>query len=167
MERVALFSKITYEEYEGALSKIRALDKERIRKIYESIQKPIRATSGSGGYDFFLPYDISIKPGDTVTIPTGIHVKVSDGWTLDIYPRSSLGFKYNLMLANTVGIIDSDYFYAKNEGHIFVKIVNCGSKTVDLKAGERFVQGKFVPYGITFDDDVSEKRVGGMGSTGK
>ena len=71
------------------------------------------------------------------------------------------------MLANTVGIIDSDYFYAKNEGHIFVKIVNCGSKTVDLKAGERFVQGKFVPYGITFDDDVSEKRIGGMGSTGK
>ena len=72
MERVALFSKITYEEYEGALSKIRALDKERIRKIYESIQKPIRATSGSGGYDFFLL--LLYQLGSTLKYPMDGHL---------------------------------------------------------------------------------------------
>ena len=164
MERIALFSKVTFEEYRKAL---RTIEEEKARKIYDAIRKPIRATAGSGGYDFFLPYYIKINPGESALIPTGIHVKISDGWTLDIYPRSSLGFKHHIQLANTVGIIDADYFGAKNEGHIFIKIVNCGEKSVELSAGDRFAQGKFVPYGITLDDDVSEVRVGGMGSTGQ
>ena len=84
-----------------------------------------------------------------------------------LFPRSGLGFKYRLQLNNTVGIIDSDYFYSDNEGHIFAKITNDSKegKTVVLKAGEGFMQGIFLEYGITVDDETTEKRNGGFGST--
>ena len=70
---------------------------------------------------------------------------------------------------NTVGIIDSDYYYSDNEGHIFSKITNDSNeeKTVEIKAGEGFMQGIFVEYGITLDDDATEVRNGGFGSTTK
>ena len=86
-----------------------------------------------------------------------------------LYPRSGLGFKYRLQLNNTVGIIDSDYYYSDNEGHIFCKIT-CDAKEekeVLLKKGSAFVQGIFLEYGITFDDEVTELRNGGFGSTNK
>ena len=81
------------------------------------------------------------------------------------YPRSGLGFKYRLQLNNTVGIIDSDYYYSDNEGHIFAKITNDSNedKTVELKAGNGFMQGIFVEYGITVDDNVQTVRNGGFG----
>ena len=81
--------------------------------------------------------------------------------------RSGLGFKYRLQLNNTVGIIDSDYFYSDNEGHIFVKLTNDSkeNKTVIVEAGQGFVQGLFIPFGITEDDNVSALRNGGFGST--
>ena len=84
---------------------------------------------------------------------------------LKIYPRSSLGFKYRLSLNNTVGIIDSDYFNADNEGHIFIKMTNCGDKPLTVEKGKAFAQGVFVEYGITVDDDVCALREGGFGST--
>ena len=80
---------------------------------------------------------------------------------------SSLGFKYRLRLDNTVGIIDGDYFNADNEGHIFIKLTNCGDKPLTVEKGQAFAQGVFTPYGITFDDDVTEARHGGFGSTDK
>lgn len=88
---------------------------------------------------------------------------------LKLYPRSGLGFKYRLRLNNTVGIIDSDYYNADNEGHIFVKLTNESNdgKTLTLNAGDAFAQGVFVEYGITFDDDADAARHGGFGSTGK
>ena len=94
---------------------------------------------------------------------------MEDGWVLKIYPRSGLGFKYRLQLNNTVGIIDSDYYHASNEGHIFVKLTNDSNegKTLTLAAGDAFAQGVFVEYGITFDDDADGERRGGFGSTGK
>ena len=72
-------------------------------------------------------------------------------WVLKCYPRSGLGFKFRLQLNNTVGIIDSDYFYSDNEGHIFAKITNDSNegKTVNIQAGTGFMQGIFVEYGIT------------------
>ena len=84
------------------------------------------------------------------------------------YPRSGQGFKYGLKMANTVPIIDSDYFYSSNEGHIFCKLINDSSigKTVDIPEGVGFMQGIFVEYGITVDDDTIIKRDGGLGSTG-
>ena len=88
-------------------------------------------------------------------------------WVLQIYPRSGLGFKYRLQMNNTVGIIDSDYFYSDNEGHIFIKILNDSreEKTLELAEGMAFAQGIFMEYGITEDDDVTESRNGGFGST--
>ena len=92
---------------------------------------------------------------------------MQEEWVLKCYPRSGLGFKYRLQLNNTVGIIDSDYFYSDNEGHIFVKLTNDGreGKTVEIPAGTGFMQGIFVEYGITVDDDASAVRNGGLGST--
>ncbi len=161
MKKVANFYKVSYEQY--------TKDCENGDKLYESIKLPKRATTGSAGYDFYMPFDFTLAPGETVKIPTGIRVKIDDGWVLKIYPRSGLGFKFRLQLNNTVGIIDSDYYYSDNEGHIFIKITNDSNegKTVELKSGDAFAQGVFVEYGITYDDDVSEVRNGGFGSTSK
>ena len=128
---------------------------------------PRRATSGSAGYDFYIPFSIILRPGEAVKIPTGIRVEMHDDWVLKCYPRSGLGFKYRLQLNNTVGIIDSDYFYSDNEGHIFARITNDSNegRTLELEAGKGFMQGIFVEYGITLDDDVTAVRNGGFGST--
>ena len=86
---------------------------------------------------------------------------------LQCYPRSGLGFRFRLQLNNTVGIIDSDYYDSDNEGHIFVKLTNDSkeNRTVKVEAGQGFVQGIFVPFGITVDDDAEAIRNGGFGST--
>ena len=98
-----------------------------------------------------------------------MRVRIDEGWVLKIYPRSGLGFKFRLQLNNTVGIIDSDYYYSDNEGHIFIKITNDSkeNKTLEIKKGDAFAQGIFVEYGITVDDDATEIRNGGFGSTNK
>ena len=128
-----------------------------------------RATSGSAGYDFCTPVGFSLAPGETIKIPTGIRVKIEEGWMLGLYPRSGLGFKYRMQLNNTVGIIDSDYYYSDNEGHIMVKFTNASNTglTINLNAGDAFSQGIFTEYGITFDDDATGVRNGGFGSTGR
>ena len=84
-----------------------------------------------------------------------------------LFPRSGLGIKYQLQLDNTVGVIDSDYYFAENEGHIMTKITNHSNKVLTVEKGQGFVQGVFLPFGITVDDDAQEKRVGGFGSTTK
>lgn len=101
-------------------------------------------------------------------IPTGIRAKIDEGWWLGCLPRSGLGFKYRLQLNNTMGVIDSDYCYSDNEGHIFAKITNDSSegKTISVRAGDGFVQAIFIPYGITYGGDATDIRNGGMGSTG-
>ena len=141
----------------------------QIKEMYENLKLPRRATKGSAGYDFFSLADFTIKPGETIKIPTGIRVEMDQEWVLKCYPRSGLGFKFRLQLNNTVGIIDSDYFYSDNEGHIFAKLTNDTNenKVVELKADTGFMQGIFVEYGITVDDDVTDVRNGGFGSTTK
>ncbi len=168
--RIAQFHKVSYGQFkEGYEDGFGKQEEQEIQKIYDSIELPKRATTGSAGYDFFTPVEITLNPGDTVKIPTGIRVEMEPDWVLKCYPRSGLGFKYRLQLNNTVGIIDSDYFYSDNEGHIFAKITNDSreGKTVSLKAGEGFMQGIFVEYGITVDDCVTASRNGGFGSTTK
>ncbi len=167
-QRIASFFKVSYEQFqEGYQDTYPDAGEEEIRAAYENLQLPRRATSGSAGYDFFLPGDIRLAPGETVKIPTGIRVKMEENWVLMCYPRSGLGFKYRLQLNNTVGIIDSDYYDSDNEGHIFAKITNDSKegKVVELAAGSAFMQGIFVEYGITMDDEVSTVRNGGFGST--
>lgn len=157
MKKIAQFFIVSQNEYlkDGTID------------AYNSIMLPKRATSGSAGYDFFAPYDFTLQPNQTIKVATGIRVKIDEGWVLKIYPRSSLGFKYRLRLDNTVGIIDSDYFYADNEGHIYIKITNLGDKPLSVEKGKAFAQGVFVEYGITIDDDACALRTGGFGSTDK
>lgn len=167
MNRIAKFHKVSLEQFMGAWKSDFSDSDERIKEIYDSIMLPKRATAGSAGYDFYMPETCVIQPGQTVKIPTGIRVEMEEGWVLTIYPRSSLGFKYRLQLNNTVGIIDSDYFFSDNEGHMFIKLTNDTNegKTVEIPAGMGFAQGIFIPYGITVDDDCSAVRNGGFGST--
>lgn len=88
---------------------------------------------------------ITLKPGETAKIPTGIRAKMEENWVLQCYPRSGLGFKFRLQLNNTVGIIDSDYYNSDNEGHIFAKITNDTKegKIVEIPAGTRIYAGDF------------------------
>ena len=140
-----------------------------IRDAYNALSLPVRSTSGSAGYDFTTPADIVLNPGETVLIPTGIRALIDDGWALMLYPRSGLGFKYRMQLDNSVGIVDSDFYFAENEGHIMAKITNDNrdGKVLKLTAGDRFMQGVFTPFGITYTDETTGKRTGGFGSTGK
>lgn len=157
MKRIAQFYKVSKTEF------LKSGGEEE----YLNVSLPKRATSGSAGYDFFAPKEYTLLPGETVKIPTGIRVKIDDDWVLTIFPRSSLGFKYKLRLDNTVGIIDSDYYYAENEGHIFIKLTNCGDKPLTIEKGKAFAQGVFLEYGVTYDDDSDGVRTGGFGSTDK
>ena len=132
---------------------------------YNIVKLPIRATKGSAGYDFYSPIEICLKPGESAKIPTGIRCKIDDGYVLQIYPRSSLGFKYQMCLLNTVGIIDSDYYNADNEGHIIVGVINRGDKDLIINKGDRFVQGIFYKYYLAFEEENNNERHGGFGST--
>jgi dUTP pyrophosphatase len=168
MKKIAQFEKVSFAQFASGFSDLN-FSKDEIEEMYESLPLPKRATKGSAGYDFFAPFDITLKPGQTIKIPTGVRAKMEEEWVLKLYPRSGLGFKYRLQLNNTVGIIDSDYYYSSNEGHIFAKITNDSNenKTVDIKAHTGFMQGIFIEYGITYDDDVVDIRDGGFGSTTK
>ena len=166
MKRIARFEKVSKEQFLADYLDTFGTDGSA---VYDTITLPRRATSGSAGYDIITPVDVTLAPGESAKIPTGVRVWMEEGWVLKIYPRSGLGFKFRLQLNNTVGIIDSDYYNAKNEGHIFVKITNDSNenKTVSLAAADGFAQGIFVEYGITLDDDADGVREGGFGSTGK
>lgn len=155
----------TVNKFEGNEDELRNM----IKVIYDSIKLPIRATSGSAGYDFFSPFNICIAKNENVVIPTGIRCKMDSGWVLQMYPRSGHGFKSGTHLANTVGIIDQDYYNALNEGHIMIKLVNDSSisKRFEISAGAGFCQGIFLPYGTAVEDEVTEERTGGFGSTTK
>lgn len=168
MQRIAKFHKVSYNQFQkDYLEEYPATTDTKIKQLYEEIKLPKRATTGSAGYDFYLPKDITLAPGRTVKIPTGIRVEMEGSWVLKCYPRSSLGFKYRLRLNNSVGIIDRDFFYSDNEGHIHAKISNESNegRLLQLKEGDAFMQGIFVEYGITIDDDVTAIRNGGIGST--
>lgn len=170
MRRIAKFHKVSEDKFiDAVLEDFPQYTKEEAQKMYGALQLPKRATKGSAGYDFYAPFAFSLEPGQTIKIPTGIRVEMEEDWVLKLYPRSGLGFKYRLQMNNTVGIIDSDYFYSDNEGHVFVKLTNDSNegKTVEIGAGTGFVQGIFLEYGITVDDDAEGIRNGGFGSTTK
>ena len=161
MQAIAKFEKVSFAQYEK--------DEENAKVYYDQIKLPKRATTGSAGYDFYMPYDLVLEPGQTAKIPTGIRARMENGWVLCLFPRSGLGFKYYTRLANTVGIIDSDYYYSDNEGHIWVKIRNEGNKDIFINQGDAFCQAIFKPFLLADDDDFEngEDRNGGFGSTTK
>lgn len=173
MNIVGKFEKVSYEQFHKDMKAefYETMDarvaSDRIMQAYEVVKTPVRATTLSAGYDLIAPFDFYLAPGESVKIPTGIRVQVDPGWFLMIAPRSGLGFKYRVRLANTIGVIDGDYYYSDNEGHIFCKVVNEGDVMMNVKAGEAFAQSIFLTHGLTYDDDVSAVRNGGLGSTSK
>ncbi len=137
-------------------------------EVYEKIQLPKRATAHSAGYDFAIPVGVRILSGERVIVPTGIKVQLDSDCVLLLDIRSSAGIRRGLSLANTIGIVDADYYNnPDNEGHIRIAVVNNSPETVVLMAGERIAQGIIVKYETTDDDSADGERNGGFGSTGR
>lgn len=161
MKYIARYEKVSENQFKNDLKNLMNLEED----CYNDIIIPKRATSGSAGYDFYSPIDVVVNPNEFVRIPTGIRCYMEKEYVLHLYPRSSLGFKYQMGLVNTTGVIDSDYYNADNEGHIIVGVVNRGNKPMEIKKGDRFVQGVFVQYYLAIEEENNEERHGGFGST--
>ena len=169
LPRIARFEKVSIEQFRAAAQKsLPGISDTTVDTAYVDIVLPRRATAGSSGYDIRTPFAFTLKPGEDIVIPTGLRAPIAPGWWLMLMPRSGLGFKFYTRLANTVGNIDSDYYGADNEGHIMVKLrlELADGEPRTFEAGTAICQGVFVPFGITEDDDTTEKRTGGFGSTG-
>ena len=163
--KVAEFEKVSFNQFDKDCKNTIPFIKEDSEVMYENIKLPARKTKGSAGHDFVSPFSFTVRPGNSITIPTGVRCKISTGYVLMIYVRSSMGIKKGAKLANGTGVIDSDYYNADNEGHIFAKIENHGTEPMKVKAGEAILQGVFNPFGVADKDEVTTKRVGGIGST--
>ena len=155
------FEKISFEQFKKDFSDDRML--------YDSIELPKRSTKKSAGYDIKSLEDGIIKPGEAMTFKTGLKVCMNEDECLYILSRSSQGYKYNVCLMNSVGLIDSDFYNnSSNEGHFSVRLVNFGTDDYIVKVGDKIAQGVFSKYLIVDDEEEIEgERTGGLGSTGK
>ena len=128
---------------------------------------PKRETAHAAGYDLKVAERVVIEPGEIVLVPTGVKAYMQAGQVLYLYDRSSNPRKKGLVLINSVGVIDGDYYgNPANEGHIFAQMQNITDQSVTLEVGERIVQGVFVPYLLVDGDEATGVRTGGFGSTG-
>ena len=131
---------------------------------------PAYATSGSAGLDLRACLDapITLEPGQTTLVPTGLAIHIEDpGYAAVILPRSGLGHKHGVVLGNLVGLIDSDY-----QGQLMISTWNRGATAFTLNPLERLAQLVIVPvvqatFNIVDDFAQSERGAGGFGSTGK
>lgn len=155
------FEKISFEQF--------VKDVKDDRMLYDSIELPKRSTKTSAGYDIRSIEEGIIKPGEARIFKTGLKVCMNPDEVLNIYSRSSQGYKYNVCLINSVGVIDSDYYNnPDNEGHFSVKLINLGDKDFEVNIGDKIAQGIFMKYLIVDDEEeINSKRAGGIGSTGK
>lgn len=129
---------------------------------------PKRSTAKSAGYDFFVPEDTVCKSKEITMVKAGVKAYFPDNETLLLFNRSSNPKKKGLIILNGVGVVDSDYAdNPDNEGEIAGLFYNMLDEDVVLKAGEKMMQGVFVKYGTTADDEATGARTGGFGSTGK
>ncbi len=153
--------KISFEQFKKDISSS--------KKLYNEIEIPKRSTKKSAGYDFKSLENYVLKPNESHAFKTGIKVCMNDDEVFYIFDRSSIGFKYDVCLSNSVGIIDADYYNnSDNEGHIAIKLINHGSKDFEIKKGDRIAQGIFMKYYCTDDEEeVKRERKGGIGSTNK
>lgn len=160
------FEKVSFEQFETDFTTIYPFaSAEEVARIYDNIKLPERSTSGSAGYDFYVPYSLDHNYG--VRIMTGVRAIMDPGYVLLIYIRSSLGIKKGIVLANGTGVIDSDYAHADNEGHIQIALKSMDDGRIRINEGDRVAQGVFVQYALTDDDNTVAERTGGIGSTGK
>jgi dUTP pyrophosphatase len=129
---------------------------------------PKRSTKCSAGYDFVVPEDTVCKSHQITMVKSGVKAYFPDDETLLLFNRSSNPKKKGLIILNGVGVVDADYSDNEdNEGEIAGLFYNMRDEDITLKAGEKMMQGVFVKYGITDDDNAEGKRCGGFGSTGK
>lgn len=169
MNKVAEFKKISFKQFKKDVndtSMYRAVDDNYFIELYEDIVIPKRSTADSAGHDICVSFDINLLPNDTLKVPTGIRCEMEEGWVMLVFPRSSMGIKKGLKILNTIPVIDRDYAYADNEGHIFICIKNSSNNVMKLKKGDKIVQAVFVPFGVADNEKVVCKRTGGIGSTG-
>lgn len=177
-KHIAHFEIVSRQQYNDSVDKLIASEKHELTYVMdiEDIDLPKRGTKSSAGYDFISPIGFELAPGEQIIIPTGIRCKMYSDHVLKLYPRSSVGIKHNISFANTIPVIDADYYNAKNEGHILLALKNNHKRSWNRKknkentwvvsAGDRICQGIFLRYGITIDDSVNTMREGGIGSTG-
>lgn len=138
-------------------------------KIGNEIPLPTYATEGSAGLDLRACLDdaITLNPGDTTLIPTGLSIYIQDpNLAATILPRSGLGHKHGIVLGNLVGLIDSDY-----QGELMVSCWNRGKTSFVIEAGERIAQLVLLPvvqaeFNIVTEFEQSARGEGGFGSTG-
>ncbi|NRA20091.1 MAG: dUTP diphosphatase [Oceanospirillaceae bacterium] len=139
-------------------------------RIGNEFPLPAYATQGSAGIDLRACLDqaLTIKPGETHLVPTGMAIHIADpNLCAMILPRSGLGHKHGIVLGNLVGLIDSDY-----QGQLFVSVWNRGDTTFTMEPGERMAQLVLVPvvrveFDIVDDFSTSDRGEGGFGSTGR
>ena len=166
MKRIAKFEIVSFEQFVKDSKKLLYdYSEEELAHVYASIKLPQRATSGSAGYDFYTPYEVKLHPHDKIIIPSGIRCNIAEGYMMLGVVRSYKRKKNDLNLSNTCMVLDSDYYFADNEGHIMIALRNMKNYSVHCAAGERIMQGVFLPFGITMDDSAEAKRIGGIGST--
>lgn len=153
------FEKISLDEFHQEYSQNEDI-------YYENLTMPKRGSKYSAGYDIAVPWDIDIPAKSTIKIPTLLKVCMEDDEVVLIDVRSSLGFKYNVRLANTIAVIDKDYYNnPNNEGHIFIKLYNPTDIDIHFNEGERIAQAIFIKYLVVDDDNSINERIGGIGST--
>lgn len=155
------FEKISYEQFKKDIGDD--------RELYNLIELPKRSTKKSAGYDIKSMESAIIKKGEAKSFKTGLKVCMNDDEVLQIYSRSSFGYKYNVCLMNNVGIIDADYYNnPDNEGHFQIRLVNFCDNDFEVKVGDRIAQGIFVKYfTVDNEEDIVKERTSGFGSTGK
>lgn len=134
-----------------------------------AVNIPVRADRGSAGYDFFATEDIVLHMGSQVVVWTNIKAYMQEDEVLYIFPRSSMGTKHGVVLANTVGVIDSTYYgNPSNDGNIGICLKNTGTKDIKIKQGDRIAQGVFQKYLVADQDEtLNLERSGGFGSSGR
>lgn len=141
---------------------------ELVSQYHDENLLPKRETAHAAGYDLKVAERTVLEPGEIVLVPTGVKAYMQTGEVLYLYDRSSNPRKKGLVLINSVGVIDGDYYgNTANEGHIFAQMKNITDQTVVLEAGERIVQGVFMPFLVVDGDNATGERTGGFGSTGK
>lgn len=131
------------------------------------IQLPTRGSKISAGYDFYLPCDLILQPGEKTCVWSDVKAYMQEGEVLMVHVRSSIGIKKGLMLSNITGVIDADYYNnPNNDGNIGIALYNYSNETVELKHGERICQGVFIPFLVADNGNTDKERTGGIGSTG-
>lgn len=155
------FEKISFEQFKKDVCD----DKD----LYDKIELPKRSTKNSAGYDIRSIESGTINPGESVVFKTGVKVSMNEDEVFLVLDRSSFGFKYDVCLSNSVGVIDSDYYNNKdNEGHFAVKLINLGKESINIKVGDRIAQGIFIKYlKVDDEEEIKNNRNGGFGSTGR